>query len=421
MGSLQYGWWRPPRGAGATYWAILLLIAGIAIAIGGQWTHSWLWTIQSALLLVTAAGLWLEQRWARWVGLAAVTLVIGMTFGQILQRGITPRDVFRIFLFLGTGWCLFQLPFGTADDRANENDHGGGPTSLVALLPELPYVDAQVISRAIRAAWREEIPFEDVEDGAERFVVGDPPLMMVKRDDQMFLINVFDQPYFRDSDEIADGIPDLRTAAVVREHRAWISIDCPGITPGDKDALAAAYRQIGTLLAELIDDDCLAIALPQYAEVHPYQPSLLAALRSPDPVEAIRQRFPPPVIRVADDDPRMLAAVQEARRRWNEFTLAFQERTPDQQFSVKVPLEDAEFLWVTPTALEGDSIYGVLDNDPLHRKDLAAGSRVTARIDTLNDWLYTDRNGKMQGGFTIEVLREAALRQQQALENGNAE
>jgi uncharacterized protein YegJ (DUF2314 family) len=71
---------------------------------------------------------------------------------------------------------------------------------------------------------------------------------------------------------------------------------------------------------------------------------------------------------------------------------------------------NTEFIWITVTAIEGETIYGELANDPGDLGPLKLGSKVTVPVADLNDWCYVDSAGKLNGGFTIEALQKASRR-----------
>src|SRR5207248_9378684 len=122
-----------------------------------------------------------------------------------------------------------------------------------------------------------------------------------------------------------------------------------------------------------------------------------------------------PVVYVAADNPRMKAAVAEARRRWPEFIAAFEGRhrvargASDGVFSAKAAFRDGEreeFMWVKVTAIENDVVFGTLDNEPGVVKNVRLGQRVKFPLSELNDWIY--RQGKdLRGVFTIAAVRAA--------------
>lgn len=116
------------------------------------------------------------------------------------------------------------------------------------------------------------------------------------------------------------------------------------------------------------------------------------------------------VIEVSDDDPRMMTAVSEARRRWPEFLEAFNRRKPSQSFSVKMPFRDdlngeAEFMWVEVISIDGNTIHGSLVNQPFFVRSVSMHDSVEVRLADLNDWIFT-QDGKSVGGFTSEILDE---------------
>jgi uncharacterized protein YegJ (DUF2314 family) len=104
----------------------------------------------------------------------------------------------------------------------------------------------------------------------------------------------------------------------------------------------------------------------------------------------------------------MKAAVEEARCRWTEFVEAFENRQPDQLFSVKAPFsqgDECEFMWLNVSAIENDTIYGELGNDPVNLEGMKEGDRLHVKLSDLNDWIYL-KDGELHGGFTAKVLEE---------------
>jgi uncharacterized protein YegJ (DUF2314 family) len=118
------------------------------------------------------------------------------------------------------------------------------------------------------------------------------------------------------------------------------------------------------------------------------------------------------VLPVSGDDPRMVAAVAECRRRWPEFVAAFEARSGE-HFTVKAPIthgDHTEFIWIEVTALENDVIYGTLGNEPVRLGPLKLGSKVRTAVADLNDWCYLDPTGEPHGLFTLKVI-DAAQRE----------
>src|SRR2546423_12032477 len=81
------------------------------------------------------------------------------------------------------------------------------------------------------------------------------------------------------------------------------------------------------------------------------------------------------VVQIDEDDPRMAAAVTEAKKRLPEFAAAFSKAKDGYQFSVKAPFadqgsEEAEFMWVHVCRVDFDAVHGTLLNEPEFVKSL---------------------------------------------------
>lgn len=130
-----------------------------------------------------------------------------------------------------------------------------------------------------------------------------------------------------------------------------------------------------------------------------------------DPDEETAPPSPPPqLVSIPDDDPQLTAAVGEAHRRFDEFLSAFTNRADDDHFAVKARFMDdygREYMWVTVTAVDGQHIYGQLDNDPATVRAIRRGQPVRVLRSGLNDWLFT-KGGERVGGFTVKVLERRA-------------
>jgi uncharacterized protein YegJ (DUF2314 family) len=117
------------------------------------------------------------------------------------------------------------------------------------------------------------------------------------------------------------------------------------------------------------------------------------------------------VVHVDTDDPRMVAARQEAIRRRPEFVSAFQSRKRDRQYAVKAPFKSAsgevEYLWVAARRLTKDEIVGLLANDPILDVGIKSGDQTTVKVADVHDWIVSDEDGTIhQGGFQFAVLRK---------------
>jgi uncharacterized protein YegJ (DUF2314 family) len=282
--------------------------------------------------------------------------------------------------------------------------------SIVVLLKGQKYLDTAIVAAAARRAWGADLG-DGENEGADGFVVGAGISYMVMCRGRMAMVNNFPTPYVPDPDKAAAGIVDGRLSRLLAAHQTWFSCDALGVdqdTPDDE--VQDWYRYLGKLCAELIDDNCLAIFLPDCDQMFEYDTNTAARLRAGDVRAALDDGRQSPVINIPDSDPRMVAAVAEARRRWPEFVAAFETRA-GKNFSAKIPITrqgNTEFIWLEVTAMEHDIVYGTLGNEPMNLPGLKLGSRVKAKLEKLNDWCYVGPAGELVGGFTVKVLEEVA-------------
>lgn len=396
----------------------LLVLAAFAVS---AWMCGFHWRDPALMrgLHLTGLVLALVAMWRDWgfgCRLAAALLTPRVLLHFYLLTAVQFSSSLAIVLVIDAVLliCLLRIQYVCLlrDRAAREAEEDGSFISIVALLPKLPYIDVGVVRRAVETAWGQALPEGDE---AGEFVVGEVPLFVIRRDEEVFLVHAHDRPYLDDAEEAAESIPDLRSARAVVEHQAWVSVDVVGADLNDEAELRRLYGDVGRLLAELIDDDCQALLFPQFSELYPWDPEMHLGLKSGDPRGAARAFRPPPLSYVSGDDPRMIAAVDEARRRWDEFLTAFQSADDRSRYAVKAPLsrgERTEFIWITVTACEGDAVYGELANDPLDLPGLQLGDRVTVKVAEINDWVYEDAAGELQGGFTIRVLSDVARERQ---------
>jgi len=287
--------------------------------------------------------------------------------------------------------------------------------SFVALLREPMTLDSAVVARVAGKAWNVELG-DGASEGADGFVAGAGVMNTIMHDGRMFLINSFPRPYTDDTEATAQGIPDLRIRSLFGQHTAWFSCDALGVdNKASGQQVLDWYQRLGKLFAELLDENCLLIFVPDSGRAYPVNEDTLDALRADDPLATLQATLTLPIIEVADDDPLMKQAVEQARRDWPQFVAAY-EAQAGQLFSVKAPVSHAgitEFIWITVTALEGDRIYGELGNDPANLGPLKLGSKVVVPVAELNDWCYIDPQENMAGGFTIEAVKQASRRNRQ--------
>lgn len=284
--------------------------------------------------------------------------------------------------------------------------------SFVALLREPIELDPAVLAKVAGKLWDADLG-DGTSEGPDGFVAGIGPLNTIMHGGRMFLVNSIPKPYVEDPEQAAEEISDLRMRDLFLQHQAWLSCDAMGVdgTTSEADVLDW-YQRLGKLFAELLDDNCLMIFLPESSLGFPINEDTEAALRSDDPVQALQDTLTVPVIAVKDDDPLMLQAVQKARDEWAKFLSDFEAKAGE-NFAIKAPItrdENTEFIWISVTSIEGDRVYGTLGNEPANLGSLKFGSKVSVFASELNDWCYVDPEGNLQGGFTIAAVKQASRR-----------
>jgi uncharacterized protein YegJ (DUF2314 family) len=408
---------RPPGGS-ITWLAALWMLCSVlcvSFIVQGR-AGTWIWLVAGLCFAVVSVGLWFRQGWARWagVGVTIVLLLLGIT--SFVRDGVSFNNILKFSIVLWYFWALWEWDV-RKDAAEHEVDGAEGEkkmVSLVQFLREPRYLDAQILANMASRAWGKTVTAGGNEGEKDLpifesspFVVGESPNLIAMCDGLFFSILNMSAPYVPDVEKAAESTNNLRVRQPLVEHRAWLAVDVIG---GDEDpeSVARGYRYIGKLHAELLDDNCLALFQPATNRLYPMEPDMEAKLRSDDPLTALQEHPLLPVIQVADDDPRMRAAVAEARRRWPEFVRAFESRDGNDNFAVKAAITDGEhteYMWLIVTAIENDIAYGRIDNDPLNVQGVKLGDIRRVAGSEIWDWLYME-GGEMVGGFSVAVVRE---------------
>lgn len=123
-----------------------------------------------------------------------------------------------------------------------------------------------------------------------------------------------------------------------------------------------------------------------------------------------KESAPSGVTYVENDDPRMNAAIKQARATLKNFITALQAPKPGQtSFSIKAAFIDGpntEHMWLTSVTYNGKDFQGTINNDPVEVTNYTMGQNVTVESTDISDWMYIE-NKKLVGGYTIRALRDA--------------
>ena len=114
------------------------------------------------------------------------------------------------------------------------------------------------------------------------------------------------------------------------------------------------------------------------------------------------------VTRIAHDE-ELLAASATAKQEFLAMREQFADGIPElHNLAVKAPFPTAsggsEFMWVSVTSWNGNTLEGVLDNDPQDVPSLRLGSKVKVEADTIFDYIYRKPDGTQSGGKTVEIM-----------------
>lgn len=412
-------WNDPPRLTG-----IIAVAAGLRLvwlnwkmSLVGRW--GWgeipmLGWIAALIWIGGGIGLYRRSKVAKWLLSTTFTLMT-LFYCFLLVR--TGRYSLSQLLFAAAGsygvYLLWTMDLSPPSEEADDDTTG---PSIVLLRSTPLYLDSAILARAASRAFGadcDEMELEsDPDFTKDLFVGGQMPVFLCYRAPHALAVHSIDEP-LEDHESIAASIGEPRARKAVESHKAWVSITSMDDAPADP---AAVYRACGRLAAELYDDECLGIVLPQFTAVYSVEPGTEEKLRSDDPVAAIRGRDTDPILFVEEDDPLMTAAMQEAKRRWPEFVEVFEEVGEGERppCFVKVPFQTPkhpEFMWLRVTAMEGDSVFGVLDSDPGMAVGVKAGDRVRKPVADVCDWIVV-QGGAMTGGFTAEAMKKIVERDQ---------
>ncbi len=363
--------------------------------------QSWLWFILGVWMIGhgTAKLVGGNTHWLQYVRVAGGLCLVGMEVRNWLRRRSQ----------------LVQAMRSQQDGRQEPEGDDEPLRSLVFMLDEPRKIEAGAWVNHLSEALG--VPLNADGEQSRTFVMPMPHPVLTPRGDDCFMLMIpqgafwifhVKSPYMDDLEGWAAKVRDKRLREAVAGHTAWISVDLLKWMDGPPDP-RRVYGVIGKCLAALAGPDVRAVFCPELQRCNEFDPSLLPALSSGDPLSLFENPTFAAVLQVKDDDEQMEAAVAEARARWPEFCKLFQRRDPssDRPFIVKAPFTEdgnTEFMWMTVTGIEGDLIHGQLANQPHHLESYHEGQRVTVKLDDLNDWLCAGPDDKPLGGWTQRVI-----------------
>jgi len=274
-------------------------------------------------------------------------------------------------------------------------------TSLALLLAQPREVNAKILREAAERAFRRTFATTKQEDG-DFLVHTRAGQYALQVDGKAMGVIYSDAPYWNDPKQVASQVDDPKLARLVIDHRAWISVDWfdRGETTDPRDI----YQMLSALVLELLSEDARGVYATESGKLFRCNANLRKILRSGSPMMSFA---PDSVSFNREDDPRMLAAIAKAKRRWPEFILHWGKRKPGHRFGVKRVFNDGhgdEVMWVIVESIENGRIVGTLNNEPSYVTSIQLGATVEFGVGDVVDFFYSDGQ-RTVGAFTDAVLR----------------
>lgn len=121
------------------------------------------------------------------------------------------------------------------------------------------------------------------------------------------------------------------------------------------------------------------------------------------------------VISVPSGDAEMNSAISRARASLPEFWAALEAQAAGTEgFALKVAIRDGsatEHFWLNRISRDGDSLTGIIANEPQTVKTVSMGERHSFAAEAISDWMFM-RNGKIVGNQTLRPLLKRMPKEQ---------
>jgi hypothetical protein len=183
---------------------------------------------------------------------------------------------------LGSAMPLPELPEVEADLSADLAPF----VSIVLLAADGPVLREAEVRSAAEQAWGIELPSDNPAD--EEFVsFKDPPTGMISAGGFRFMVHDQAAPYFPHPEKALEGVHGDLLRSAVLNATSWRGVDLLG-QPADltKDS---AYSMIAKLALNLADDRTLAVFIPEFRQVFPYDAGTRKALAGPTVIGSLRE------------------------------------------------------------------------------------------------------------------------------------
>ncbi|MBS1840891.1 MAG: hypothetical protein JSS69_02525 [Acidobacteria bacterium] len=148
--------------------------------------------------------------------------------------------------------------------------------SIVLLLRQPRKIGETVLREAAERAWNVKL---ETGEKAQNFVVVNAMVRFVKIHGHFFQVLTAARPYITDVEFAVALASDELVKTAIIAHKAWLSVDY--ITSRNSQLSEdARYAATGKLIAELVDETCLAICVPDKDLIVPATPTATKILRN---------------------------------------------------------------------------------------------------------------------------------------------
>lgn len=293
-------------------------------------------------------------------------------------------------------WFGYHLKEAFREDAGAENSFA----SIVVLWREPQLVTAEGVRRAAEAALGVSI-------GPDA-VTGNASSVLWRHREHLFLIHNQRGAYHTAAIKDARCIPDAALREALDSYRGWMSVELIQYPEGA--SVEDSYRMMGPLVAELTGTQAAALFVAGAGFWAVWEEALADMLRGPDPLAAFDRGGVAVSFDVPDEEPALVRAAEEARRRWPEFVAAFRSRSRTQSYYVRIRLEDDEeqgFPWLSVSEVREDGVVGTLDAETA-TISYPPGMPIEGRLEDIWDWMIVPAGGAAPiGYFAQEALSNA--------------
>lgn len=122
-------------------------------------------------------------------------------------------------------------------------------------------------------------------------------------------------------------------------------------------------------------------------------------------VPGCQKSTPDTLVKIADDDNEMDAAIERARGEADLFVAELSKPTGE-MYAVKVAIqdgEDTEHFWLNDLTYKNGEFHGTINNKPGVVKNVKLGQPWSVKKGEISDWMFL-RDGKIHGNYTMRPL-----------------